>query len=221
MLAEAPSDLSDSGLESNADRLDRLWRLKACALGSAGWTKIQNVPAGVAIFRSDPFVFKIEACMPCSAPALASCISAPRCCFPPTGILSQHSITLDKVAHNTHNLYYRSAASWPLAPRDCALAVEQRVLGDGTIVFVSTPRDTPPADGAVRATVHLAGLVIAPLKRARRGGRGECRVSLLADFDPKGYIPASIVARILESSAPACIAELQTMASRIDDAPAH
>lgn len=208
-LPPGKQEKDEPGSAAQFDKLvERFQGLKRNGLGGGGWETIhEDKDTGLCVSQAGKGRVRVEAVLPTTAVLCADYLSR-------TGEredwdeLCARQECVDGCREASSLVYYRSQPVWPLAGRDCHLAMQRRTLEDGSILIVGESRNAPAVDGIVRADVRLVGTLLVPTRRARGSLAGECRMTCIIDCDLKGYIPPTIMRSVLAKTLPSIVAKL-------------
>ena len=103
---------------------------------------------------------------------------------------------IEELDRHTRIVYVRTKPIWPTSGRDLVLLSHRRRLHDGRLINVTTSvthHMCPELVGGkvIRMQAGIAGQICSIASGENAGGR--CRLIQIADGDPKGWIPVSVI----------------------------
>ncbi|GET01696.1 serine/threonine protein kinase [Rhizophagus clarus] len=121
---------------------------------------------------------------------------------------------LEIIDESTRVQYIKMKAVFPTSARDVVTIGYSTQLEDGRMVMVNKSIEhklCPEKPGIVRIEAGCAGVVVAPIKDQPN----KCFVVQIADANPKGWIPRSVITLVSTRELPASVKKLNKLLSKM------
>ncbi|KAI9217544.1 hypothetical protein BC828DRAFT_390904 [Blastocladiella britannica] len=129
--------------------------------------------------------------------------------------MTESTRIVQQLAPTTRIQHIKIKAIWPTSGRDLCLMSHWRQISPTRLVACTTSvlhDDAPVTDGIIRMEAQCAGQIC---DRVMVGGVEKTRVLQVADGDPKGWVPASILTFVATKAMPNSFVKINTLVSKL------